>query len=273
MDVRMLKKPRKTGKILGIGLSSTTRDGVLEFVEFCLKKESKFFISTPNPEIVVEARRNLRLKRALSMSSVALADGVGLLWANKFLGNRNKLTLLKGREVMIDLFGLSHRKGLKVFLLGASEEVNKRAVKELKAKYPNARVEGNSGPMLDKEAKPVSEVDSLRYSEVIKHINKFKPDLLFVAFGAPKQELWVMENFKKLKVGGVMVVGGSLDYFAGVKKLPPRVFSRCEWIWRLLREGGHWRRVINAVFVFPFWVVLAKAGICVVPLDSRSGRE
>ena len=86
-----------------------------------------------------------------------------------------------------------------------------------------------------------------------KEINNFKPDLLFVAFGAPKQELWISKWQKKLNVRGMMAVGGSLDYYSGVVKEVPSSIKNLglEWLWRLINEPKRLVRIFNAVVIFP----------------------
>jgi N-acetylglucosaminyldiphosphoundecaprenol N-acetyl-beta-D-mannosaminyltransferase len=252
----MMKKPRKLGKIFKIGLSSTTEEEVLAFVELSLKKKHKFFVTTPNPEILIEARKNNRLAEAINLSDIALPDGVGIRFFES-------VKIIKGREMMIRLFELADKEELRIFILGSTKKIIELSIIRFNKEYPDLEVRGAAGPKLDKDAKSISLRDSQIYKNIIRDVNVFKPDLLFIAYGAPKQEIWVKENLGKLKVGGVMTVGGSLDYFSGEKKLPPKIFETLyiEWLWRLLMEfgrPGHFRRIYNAVAVFPILVIFEK---------------
>ena len=88
-----------------------------------------------------------------------------------------------------------------------------------------------------------------RNNEVVAKINKFKPDILLVAYGAPWQEKWISANLGELKAKVVMGVGGTFDYLTGRAKLPPRWMEKLglEWLWRLILEPWRWRRQVNLV--------------------------
>ena len=84
----------------------------------------------------------------------------------------------------------------------------------------------------------------MKNEEVIKQINRFKPDMLFVAYGMKKQEEWIEKNIEKLKVGVVMGVGRSFDYYSGDLKRAPKIWCDMglEWLYSLLKEPKRWRR-------------------------------
>jgi N-acetylglucosaminyldiphosphoundecaprenol N-acetyl-beta-D-mannosaminyltransferase len=122
------------------------------------------------------------------------------------------------------------------------------------------QIKYNKGPILDKNAKPVSDADIIKEKEAINLINNFKRDLLFVAFGNPKQEIWIHKNLDKLKIGGAMAVGGSLRYVAGLSKLPPKWMADIflEWLWRGVTEPERAGRIFRAVIVFPIKLLRYK---------------
>jgi N-acetylglucosaminyldiphosphoundecaprenol N-acetyl-beta-D-mannosaminyltransferase len=236
--------------------------GVLKFVCGRIKSKLKFFISTPNPEMLVAAKSDTSFRKILNSSDMALPDGVGLLWAtnhSRVHGSPHKLTRLPGREVMVELFKEADKSKWRVFLLGASEAVNKKALDKARKQFGGARFDGDASLVVDRNGDIDAKVSASLEKDIVDKINKYKPDLLFVAFGAPKQEKWVARNFQRLKVGGVMVVGGSLDYYVGARRPVPRLLSRLglEWVWRMVHERGHYKRVWRAVVVFP-WLVLRE---------------
>lgn len=250
-------------KILGVKISNVSSDEVLAFVLERLANRQKFSIFTPNPEIVVAAQTNSELKKALNSTDVNLPDGAGVVWASRFLQRANKIPArnieqVRGREVMVDLFGLADKKGLKIYILGSTPRVNKKSVARVLGDYKNIKVKGSSGPVLNEDGLPETKRDNKIETDTISEINRFMPDILFVAFGAPKQEIWVSKHLSKLKVGGAMVVGGALDTFSGEKSLPPKLLAGLglEWLWRLLREPRRLKRILNAVVVFPFLVLM-----------------
>lgn len=252
------EEDRKYVTILGVKINSTPKGQLLDEISKKIANKHKFYIVTPNPEIVVEAQKNLELFRSLSLADISLPDGIGITLAVKFLEGIN-LRVVKGRDFMLDLLEIAEKKHLKVYLLGAPRSLDKSLLK-MKKEFPNAKIEGNPGPILDNKANVVPEVNSLRHIDTVEEINKFVPDILFVAFGAPKQEIWIAKNISKLKVSCVMTVGGSLDYYAELTRPVPKWMEKLsiEWLWRLIQEPKRIKRIINAVIIFPFLVFRTK---------------
>ena len=294
------KKDRKQAQILSISVHSTSKKRVLTFVRGRLgnfdKKSSKytnFLIVTPNPEIVVRAQRDQVLAEILNSANLSLPDGIGLAAAQKFLSlpaPKNKiakapvliieglvvgfavlfndkwltedLNILKGRETFLDLMKLANMKEWRVFLLGGEGDEVSKTEKNLQKSLKGVKISSHQGPMLDEKGNPQTKEDILVEKEVIKKINTFNPHLLFVAFGAPKQEKWLNKWRDSLKIGGAMVVGGTFNYMAQKTALPPKWMEKLglEWLWRLITEPKRAKRIIKAFPIFPlkvFWDRLA----------------
>lgn len=243
----MKKTTQLHDQIMNIKVDSTPRDILLTQISEKLTKKVKFSIVTPNPEIILEAQSDSELASSLNSADFSIPDGNGLKIAIK------NLQIIKGREFMLDLFNLGNNNKLKVYLLGSTNEVIKKSLVKINKEYKDINAKGNSGPWLDNSANPISEKDINLNNEVIKEINSFNPHLLFVAFGAPKQEKWISKNIDNLKVIGIMAVGGSLDYYSGVVKSVPKLFVnlKLEWLWRLIQEPYRLKRVFNALILFP----------------------
>ena len=288
-----LNKAQRYVTILEIKITSTSVDKVLRFARDSLRKKKKFFIVTPNPEQVILAQKDNEFKRVLNTADYAICDAVGLAQASKYLSlrspknaylklpvvfvqglvvgistftNRNwlesELKVIKGRDLFIKLIQLANRKKWRVFLLGGGEIVGtaKKTATKLSASYKGVRFQFSDGHMLDEDAKPKLLQDEKIEREVVKKINKFKPHLLFVGFGAPEQEKWVYRWLQKLNIGGAMVVGGTFDYIAGNKKVSPEWMDKfgLEWMWRLLTGDQKFKRIFNASIVFPLKVYWSK---------------
>jgi len=172
----MISNSPKHNKIIGVKVSITNESEVINFVENCLKNKQKFFITTPNPEIIVQAQNDQDLMEAINSSDLALPDGIGL----KLSGINSRVT---GRGVFESLLNLGSSNKLKVYLLGASKEVNQAAVKKAQKICSGAKIKGSPGPQLDIKAHYVTDSDKEIEKDIIKHINNFKPQILFVAFG------------------------------------------------------------------------------------------
>lgn len=251
------QKFRNQAIILNIGIDSTPKGELLKIISDKLSKKIQFYIVTPNPEIILQAQNDLNLSHSLNSADFSIPDGVGLVVAAKILGQPS-LKTIKGRQLMLDLFKIANTKRLKVYII-SKQKVIDLALEKIKKEYPGIDVKGEKGPWLDKKANPISEVDRDLQFEIVKEINSFKPDLLFVAFGAPKQEIWIEKWLPKLKVTAAMGIGGSLDYYSGYVKPVPKLFEdfRLEWLWRLIQNPKRIGRILNAVIIFPMKVILS----------------
>lgn len=241
-------------KILGVKVDNFSKEEVVELVRQRLKTHKKTFIATPNPEVILAAQKDKALAQVLNSADISIADGVGLKIADA------SLKIVKGRELMVALFKLANELGLKVYLLGATEAVNQKALKMMGLSFPKVRARGDSGPLVDENALPKKDSDKAKEKKVVAQVDRFKPDLLFVALGTPKEEKWIAKWLPKLEVKVVMHVGGALDYFSGVVKLPPIWMEKAnlEWLWRLVNEPKRARRIVNATIIFPLTVLKQK---------------
>lgn len=285
------KKERKYGKILNIDIVSTSKNKVLRDIRQKIDKKAKFSIFTPNPEIVLASKQDQKLKEALNSSEMLIPDGIGIAIAYKFMSLPNPknpirriftliaqgmgvgvsalfdkkwiyqdFEVIKGRELFKDLIEIANRKKWNVFLLGDREKSAKKAKDNLLTNYKSVKIFEEDGPNLDNDANPSSKTDAKIEEKAIKRINEASPELLFVAFGAPKQEKWVMKHKDELDACGIMVVGGAFDYISGKAKLPPKWIEEVgfEWLWRLFKQPERFKRVFNAVILFSFEVFLDK---------------
>lgn len=261
-NIKIISKTnRKVGQILGINVDSTSKNSVLTRVEDFISDSSKlggyskkFYIVTPNPELILMAQKNSKLKNSLNSADIAIPDGVGLKIAD------SSLNIIKGRELFMDLIKLASQKNWKVFLLGGLNNEAELAIGKLKEKYKNLEIESSKGPRLDDSAKPKTDMDERVEKDSIATINKFQPDLLFVAYGNPKQEIWINKNLGRLNTRGAMAVGGTFRYVSGLSPLPPEWMGRIglEWLYRALTEPVRLGRILRAVIVFPLKVFLYK---------------
>ena len=288
---------RNIGIINEIEISSTQRDRVLRFVHSRLAnldKDKPFLIVTPNPEIVSLASKDKKLTKIINSADFTLPDGIGLAQAAKFLQlgspknrilrtfvllgqgiiiglatffNKNwlfsSLELIKGRDFFLELMRLANKKSWRVFFLGGKDKVAEEAAEFLQKTLKKVNIAYAAGPMLNEAATPVSEEDSMLEKSLVEKINLFQPQLLFVGFGAPKQEKWLDKWLPKLKVGGAMTVGGTFDYISGHAKLPPAWMENLglEWVWRLITQPFRIKRILTAFPIFPIKVFFYKLNL------------
>jgi len=252
----------------------------------------RLLVVTPNPEIIIRAQKDKRLAKILNSADLALPDGIGLAQAANFLSLPAPklkisrffilltqgalvglatffrrpwlyrfLTPIKGREMFLDLVRLANKKGWRVFLLGDEKGSAQEAARRLRLNYQKAELIAAKGPSLDLNGVPKGEEDKKTEKEVVLAVNRAAPHLLFVGFGAPKQEKWLARWLPKLDVGAAMVVGGAFDYLSGRASLPPKWLENFgfEWLWRLAKQPWRLKRILIAFPIFPlkvFWFKL-----------------
>jgi N-acetylglucosaminyldiphosphoundecaprenol N-acetyl-beta-D-mannosaminyltransferase len=236
--------------ILNIGVHDCDEDGAMAAIAGFLREQPAHLrqIATVNPEFVIEARRNPAFRELLNTVDLATPDGVGIVLAARLLG-----TPVKGRAtgvaIVNRLADLSAREGYRLFLLGAAPGIADEAARALARRYPGVRVAGTyAGSPHDRDL-----------PEIVKRLEAAQPDVLLVAYGAPRQDLWIRRNRDALSgtVRVAMGVGGVFDYLSGRVPLAPPVMRRLglEWLYRLARQPWRWRRILR-VFLFAALVVI-----------------
>ncbi len=228
-------------KILGIKITTASKSDILEFISNCIqKKKEKIQIVTPNPEILVYATRSSSFRDILNSAQVSLPDGIGVLLADKMTRKAIKARIT-GTDMVDDLCCLASERAFTVGFIGGSRGVAEKASECLREKYSDLIV-AYTGEELD-------------LASIKKHI-----DILFVAFGAPKQEEWIANNLADLPVTVAMGVGGALDYISGKVPRAPKLARSMgmEWAYRLVRQPWRIKRQL-ALPQFVYLVFKEKA--------------
>lgn len=254
-----MKRGPKHGNIFGISLNSTSTSEVLDFVNSRLESKEKFYIVTPNPEIVLAAKDDWLLKDALQKADFAVPDGIGLKFAYRLLHNE-KINIIKGRELFYDVIRLANQKALRVFFVGGEHGEAEKSIEILSKTYQSIIFKTHKTPNYGSNGQPMGEEDKKIHKMLISSIKMFEPDLIFIGLGAPKQEKWILRNFFRLNAVGAVTTGGTFNYIAGFSKLPPTWLARLglEWLWRVMCEPKRIVRIWNAVIVFTFKILIAK---------------
>lgn len=235
--------------ILGVKIDNLSLQEVLEKIKQFLADKNKHYIVTPNPEFLVAANQDKNFKDILNFADISCADGIGLIKAAKFLGQR--LQRVTGVDLVWAISELAQEVNFPVYFLGAGEMVAAATTEVLQQEFPKLKVVGaeSGGEIIDPR-----QTDQ----DLINRINDAKPKILFVAFGQVKQEKWIFYNLDKLpSVKLAIGVGGAFDYISGAVRRAPRFIQRAglEWLYRLIRQPSRWKRILNAIIVFPFLII------------------
>lgn len=204
-------------------------------------------IMGPNAQLVTLAARQPRFSAALRSAHLSVPDGISVVIASRLLGQPIP-ERVPGGELMERLCEECARHKLSVFFLGGLPGAAEQTARKFERQYPGFQTAGVCCPRLGFESDPIES------ARIRKQISAARPDLLCVAFGAPKQEIWMYENCPTLPVGAAISVGAAFDTQAGLRKRAPRWTHRigCEWLYRLILEPRRlWRRYLigNTEFV------------------------
>jgi len=230
--------------ILGVDVTNASKQEVLEYVGRAVKDRSqKLSIVTPNPEMVMFARSHPEFRKVLNNADIALCDGIGLYIAGHILGMQVK-EHITGIDMMDSLCHMSSEQALSIGLLGARHGVADRAAKCLREKYPKLKI-----------LFIASDWDA-------KVFPRGGVDILFVAYGVPKQEEWIAKHLPTLPIRVAMAVGGSFDYLSGEVVRAPFIIRMIgfEWLYRLIRQPWRFRRQL-ALITFVRLVIAKRFNI------------
>ncbi|HEY6201475.1 MAG TPA: WecB/TagA/CpsF family glycosyltransferase [Candidatus Limnocylindria bacterium] len=219
--------------VLGVGFDRVDLAGAAERILRRLDAGERTFVITANPEFVMLTRQDAEVAQIARAADLVVADGSGITAASRLLGD--PLPRVAGRLLVDALVPHLAQRRAPVFFLGAAPGVGERAAAEVRRRAPGFVVAGVHAGSAEPADDPVS----------IERIRQSGAQVLFVAYGMPKQERWIARNLAALPSMRVAVgVGGVFDQLAGVQKVPPALLHAVglEWLWRLAREPRRWRR-------------------------------
>ena len=220
--------------ILGIDFLNKGFNEVIDFLTERIHKNEKTFVVTANPEIVMYARENQEYKKIVQTADFVVPDGSGIILAAKIL-NEPLQERVTGYDLMIRLLELANQNQWRIYLLGGQEEINQKAVANIRKQFPNAVLAGSHNGFFNWEENTIQE--EIQFTE---------PDIVFVCLGFPRQEKWIAENLVHFSKGIFIGVGGSIDVIAGEVKRAPEVWQKMnlEWFYRLMLQPSRWRRML-----------------------------
>jgi len=207
------------------------------------------YVATPNVDHIVLARSNKRLRVAYRGAALSLADGQPLLWMARLLGTPLP-EKVSGSDLIWRLAEEAERKGWRLFLYGASPIVSMQAEAKLREKFPRIQIVGRNATWWS----------GGNATEAVEQIRQSKPDLVIVALGCPKQELWMRRHASMIMPAVAIGLGGSLDFVAGAVRRAPSWMSRhgLEWLYRLVQEPRRlaYRYLVRDILIAPIFAGL-----------------
>lgn len=248
MKRKIIIKPDivKEYNILGIKVQTCPQHVAKEMLQSFLNSDSQHQITTVNPEFIVATRENEKFKEIINESSLATIDGAGIIKALQFLGNTisldDRMTGVSLTEILIDI---AINKNYKILFCLYSKGLTKldNFFITTKQKYPHLDFQ-----VADEKT-------------ALEKANIFRPHIILVGFGAPRQDMWIYENISKIQSVRIAAgVGGTFDFMSGRIKRAPKILRSfgVEWLWRFFRQPWRIKRINRAIIIFPILVLLDR---------------
>ena len=220
---------RNIVKILGINIDNVSIDETGEITKKLIESSNKSckVIVAPNTEFIMMAQKDKEFYNLLNSAELATPDSVGVSIAGK-LQKKPFKQRIPGQAYFRKVLEVGEKEGWTFYFLGGKGDVPYLAMENVKKYYPDVKIVGYHEGYFDKDSE----------QDVINEINNLKPNVLFVAMGAPLQEKWIYKHKNELKVDVAAGQGGTFDYESGKIKRAPKVFQKLgiEWFWRLILQ-------------------------------------
>lgn len=221
--------------ILGVGIDNLSMAETVSHIEQAITDKKRMQVNTLNAEILYQALHDSRLMNTINGCDLVTPDGTGIVWASEQLGTPCK-ERVTGIDLLNSLLARSPEKGYKIYFYGSKLDILQRAIRKVQTSYPEIKIVGSTHGYIKEEEQ----------KDLLQDIQNKKPDLLFVALGAPRQEYWIQSNLKGLPPLVAVGVGGSLDVISGELKRAPGIFQklRLEWLYRALIQPSRFKRLM-----------------------------
>ena len=216
--------------IWGIPLAAVDYARTLDLVDELIERRDPSFFITANLHYAMLTARHRQLKQLNDQAAFIVADGMPMVWYSRLIG-RPLPERVAGSDLIFMLSGRAAQRGHSLFLLGGAPGVAEQAAQNLTTAYPGLKIVGIDSPML-------GQITEQEHEHLVWKIRTARPDLLFVAFGQPKGELWLAENYRSLGVPASVQLGASFDFAAGRIRRAPRWTHRlgAEWLYRISQQ-------------------------------------
>jgi 1,2-diacylglycerol 3-beta-glucosyltransferase len=228
------ERPSESGRnrvrIAGVPVDSTDERQAVERILAAVGSGSLLQVCTVNLQFLVTARRHPEVRQALCGAGLNVADGAPVVWLSRLLG-RPLPGRVTGADLVTALVPLAESGGIRLFLLGGTGQVAAQLAGAWRRTHPRLLLTGSFEP-------PISSLEQMEDDEIIARIREAGADILLVALGHPKQDLWIAANRDRLPVSVAIGVGGTFDILAGRFRRAPLWARRhgLEWLCRLVQE-------------------------------------
>lgn len=216
---------------LGVDVCNYDYDKLASLLMQDIEMKKKSFIVAINPEKIMKSQEDEELRKLLNSADYQIPDGIGVILASKLKGGQVK-SRVTGIDMMLKLCQTAATQGKRIFLYGGKPGVPEAAKSKLEEQFRGIQIVGTlHGYEKDEQV-------------ILDTINKYNPEIIFVALGSPAQEYWIVNHMNKVTPYVFQGVGGSYDVISGNLKRAPELFQTLglEWFYRLVKEPWRWKR-------------------------------
>ncbi len=242
--------------VLGIGVSALNMEKALTLICAALDTGRKGYICATDVRAIVDARRDLQLRRILNESFLTLPDGKPTVWVGRIQHFR-KMDQVGGPELMLELCRVSEERGYTHFLFGGKPGVADELRRVLLHRYRHLRIVGTYTP-------PFRALSAGEQAGLVRDINSLRPDVFWVGISTPKQERFMAEYLPKLDVTLMVGVGAAFDFHTGRVRSAPIWMKRAglAWMFRICQEPRRlWKRYCFGIPFFLGSIALQLSGL------------
>jgi N-acetylglucosaminyldiphosphoundecaprenol N-acetyl-beta-D-mannosaminyltransferase len=231
--------------VFGLPFHQTTMSETLRDCAWAIESSREpCYITTPNMDHCRQCFSDASLRDLMFRSHRLLCDGMPLVWLSRWFGVPLS-ERVAGSDLIPRLIAQCAEKGHSLYFFGSDESTLQRACKILHERHPTLNVKGIDAP-------PMGTVDDWDNEALVAKLQEAKPDVLLVALGCPKQEIWCRRFQKASGVPLALGIGASLDFIAGKQTRAPRWLQKIglEWFWRLCGDPARLTRRYAANWCF-----------------------
>lgn len=249
----------KTVKLLGIEFNPMSMNQLISLItKLILKKSKGEIIAHQNLHGTYLFHHFVKMRDFYKRSSYIFADGMSLIFLSNVFGQKlSREQRTTSVDWFLPLMRLAAKNQWRVFFLGSKPGIADRAAQILKSEIPKLQIKTRHGYF---DVSP----GSLENEDILRQISSFKPHILLVGMGMPRQEEWILDNHEAICSNVILPVGACMDYIAGTVRTPPRWLGRLglEWFYRLLCEPKRlWRRyLIEPLYIMKLFLPLGAKG-------------
>jgi N-acetylglucosaminyldiphosphoundecaprenol N-acetyl-beta-D-mannosaminyltransferase len=231
----------------GVRMDPVEPEGALARLTEMLGCPATHVINHLAADPTVLARKDPVFRSVLNRADLNVADGMGVVWACRYLGYPDVRQRTYGPDFMDRVCDWGRERGLRHYFYGAAPGVPERLAAALTKRYPGLEVSGLESP-------PFRELTDEELDEAAARIDATGADVLWLGVGTPRQQVLADRLRSRTHVRAILTVGAAFDFLAGVKAQAPGWVQRngLEWAFRLASEPRRlWRRYVlgNPVFV------------------------